>query len=80
MASSQLSITTAESGAPSETGTTVHRIDPAIVIADMQAAGFVLHSESDILRNRNDDLNKIVFAPELRGKTDRFVMRFSNPG
>jgi len=70
----------AEAGAPAETGDTVHRIDPAIVVADMEAAGFVLDGQSDLLRNPNDDLTRIVFAPELRGKTDRFMMRFKNPG
>ena len=70
----------AESGAPAETGDTVHRIDPAIVVADMEAAGFVLDGQSDLLRNPDDDLGKIVFAPELRGNTDRFIMRFKNPG
>jgi predicted methyltransferase len=70
----------AEAGAPSDTGNTVHRIDPAIVTADMEAAGFVLDGQSDILRNPDDDLSKIVFDPELRGKTDRFIMRFKNPG
>ncbi len=66
----------AESGAPIGTGNTVHRIDPAIVIADMTAAGFQLAAESDLLRNPDDDYSKIVFDPALRGKTDRFVMRF----
>ena len=66
----------AQAGSPSETGDTIHRIDPAIVIADMQAAGFTLAAQSDLLRNPNDDLSRTVFAPELRGKTDRFVMRF----
>jgi len=70
----------AEAGAPAETGDTVHRIDPAIVVADMEAAGFVLDGQSDLLRNPNDDLTRIVFAPEVRGKTDRFMMRFKNPG
>ena len=69
----------AEAGASAETGGTVHRIDPAIVIADMEAAGFVLDGQSDLLRNPEDDLTKIVFAPELRGKTDRFIMLFKNP-
>jgi len=69
----------AEAGAPAETGDTVHRIDPAIAIADMEAAGFILDGQSEILRNPEDDLTKIVFAPELRGKTDRFVMRFKSP-
>lgn len=68
----------AEAGAPSSSGNDVHRIDPAIVIDVMTGAGFELEAESDILRNPADDLSKIVFAPELRGKTDRFVMRFRN--
>ena len=70
----------AETGAPAETGDTLHRIDPAIVLADMEAAGFVLDGQSDLLRNPDDDHGKIVFAPEIRGKTDRFLMRFRNPG
>ena len=66
----------AEPGSPGDSGGTVHRIDPAIVIADMQAAGFVVDASSDLLRNSNDDYSKNVFAPELRGKTDRFILRF----
>jgi len=69
----------AEAGAPAETGDTVHRIDPAIAIAEMEAAGFILDGQSDLLRNPDDDLTKSVFAPEIRGKTDRFIMRFKNP-
>lgn len=68
----------AKAGAPPETGDTLHRIDPALVIANMEAAGFTLDGQSDILRNPEDDLSLIVFAPEIRGKTDRFVMRFKN--
>jgi predicted methyltransferase len=45
----------------------------------MEAAGFILDGQSDILRNPEDDLTKIVFTPELRGKTDRFIMRFKSP-
>jgi predicted methyltransferase len=70
----------AESGAPSESGGTLHRIDPAIVIAKMEKAGFELVARSDILRNANDDTSKIVFTPELRGKTDRFILQFRKPG
>ena len=69
----------ADAGAPPETGNTLHRIDPALVIANMEAAGFVLDGQSDILRNADDDHSQIVFAPDLRGKTDRFIMRFRNP-
>lgn len=66
-------------GAPPETGDSLHRIDPALVIANMEAAGFVLVGQSDVLRNPDDDLSQIVFAEGIRGNTDRFVMRFTNP-
>lgn len=70
---------TAATGAPPETGDLLHRIDPALVVATMEAAGFVFEDRSEILRNPDDDVSKIVFAPEIRGKTDRFVMRFRKP-
>jgi len=66
-------------GAPRETGDSLHRIDPAIVIADMQAAGFELEASSNLLRNADDDHSRIVFDPEVRGRTDRFVLRFRKP-
>jgi predicted methyltransferase len=68
--------------AQGDTRTTVeklHRIDPAVVKADFKAAGFVLDSESDLLRNAGDDHSKLVFDPSVRGKTDRFVFRFRRP-
>ena len=69
----------AASGSPAETGNTQHRIDSAIVIAELEAAGFVLDGESDVLANPEDDHTKGVFDPEIRGKTDRYVMRFRKP-
>ncbi len=69
----------AASGSPAETGNTLHRIDSAIVIAELEAAGFVLDGESDVLRNAEDDHSKGVFDPEIRGKTDRYVLRFTKP-
>jgi predicted methyltransferase len=69
----------AETGAPRETGGTLHRIDPGIVIAEVQAAGFDFEEKSDILRNMDDDYGKNVFDPEVRGKTDRFILRFRKP-
>ena len=69
----------AAEGAPSDTGGTTHRIDAAIVIAMMTEAGFELDAQSDMLRNPDDDYEKVVFDPEIRGKTDRFVMRFRKP-
>lgn len=70
----------AEAGAPPETGGTLHRIDPGIVIMEMEAAGFALEAQSDLLRNIDDDHSKAVFDPGIRGKTDRFVLRFRKPG
>lgn len=70
----------AEAGSPRETGNSVHRIDPGIVISELELAGFVLDGKSQVLRNMDDDYSKIVFDPDLRGKTDRFVLRFRKPG
>jgi predicted methyltransferase len=70
----------AAEGAPPETGGTTHRIDPVIVIAAMTAAGFELDGQSDLLRNPTDDYEKVVFDPEVRGNTDRFILRFRKPG
>ena len=69
----------AEAGAPSTTGTTLHRIDPEIVKRDMLAAGFILDGQSTILINDTDDKTKLVFDPSVRGKTSRFILRFKNP-
>ncbi len=56
-----------------------HRIDPAVVKADFERAGFVLEGESDMLRNPADDHMLNVFDPQIRGKTDRFVFKFRKP-
>jgi len=66
-------------GSPAETGGTLHRIDVGLVKRDFAAAGFVLEAESDVLRNSADDLGKGVFDPAVRGRTDRFVLRFRRP-
>ena len=57
----------------------LHRIDPDIVKADFARAGFTLEAESDLLHVAADDHSKSVFDPAVKGKTDRFVMRFRKP-
>lgn len=57
----------------------LHRIDPETVKADYLKAGFVLDGTSDLLRNPADDHSKLVFDPSIRGKTDRFIMKFRKP-
>ncbi|HEX8308715.1 MAG TPA: methyltransferase [Allosphingosinicella sp.] len=57
----------------------LHRIDPAVVKADFERAGFVLEAQSQILRVPGDDHSKNVFDPSIRGSTDRFMYRFRKP-
>ncbi|HEY0014483.1 MAG TPA: methyltransferase domain-containing protein [Allosphingosinicella sp.] len=57
----------------------VHRIDPAVVRADFERAGFVLEAQSDMLRNAEDNYAVNVFDAAIRGRTDRFVYRFRKP-
>lgn len=57
----------------------LHRIDPEVIKADFKRAGFVLAGTSDMLRNPADDHSLLVFDPKIRGKTDRFVLKFRKP-
>jgi predicted methyltransferase len=57
----------------------LHRIDPAVVLADFKRAGFVLAGSSKLLRNPADDHSLLVFDPAIRGKTDRFIYKFRKP-
>ena len=66
-------------GDPRAIADTLHRIDPERVKADMAAAGFVLVAESPVLRRSEDPHDKNVFDPAIRGKTDRFVLKFRRP-
>jgi predicted methyltransferase len=58
---------------------TLHRIDPAVVKAEVVAAGFVFDGESKVLANPADAHTALVFDPSIRGKTDQFVYRFRKP-
>ncbi len=61
-----------------DTGT-LHRIDPAIVKAEVTAAGFVFDGESGAVANSADPHTATVFDPSIRGHTDQFVYRFRKP-
>lgn len=69
----------AAAGSGSESGNTLHRIDPAIAVQALEAAGFDLEAESDVLHNADDDYSLNMADPAVRGKTDRFVFRFRKP-
>ena len=50
-----------------------------MVFDEVSAAGFDLIGETDALENLDDPLNVIVFQPDLRGDTHRFVLKFQKP-
>lgn len=55
---------------------TLHRIDPAVVIQEVEAAGFVLDAQTALLANKDDPHASKVFDPSIKGETDRFAYRF----
>ena len=57
----------------------LHRIDPEVIKADFQRAGFELVGVRNFLRNPADDHSLVVFDPKVRGKTDRVAYRFRKP-
>jgi predicted methyltransferase len=57
----------------------LHRIDPAVVKAEVTAAGFEYVGESDALHQAGDDHSLPAFDKSMRGKTDRFIYKFRKP-
>ena len=57
----------------------LHRVDPAAVRKEIEAAGFVFDGQSDVLANPADPHTANVFDAALRGHTDRFAYRFRKP-
>ncbi|WP_223789395.1 class I SAM-dependent methyltransferase [Marinicella meishanensis] len=55
---------------------TLHRIEKDHAIKQIEAIGFKLVAESAVLANPDDDKTTSVFAPDTRGKTDRFIAVF----
>ena len=56
-------------------GKTLHRIEQAFVVAEIQRAGFVLDGEGAFMRSAADTLDK---SSNLPG-SDKFVLRFMKP-
>lgn len=69
----------AASGTPLDPQDKFHRIDPAIVKKQVEAAGFKFDGESKVLSNPADDHTKAVFDPSIRGHTDQFLFKFRKP-
>lgn len=66
-----------EPGAGTSVTGTLHRIDPAVVKAEMEAAGFKLDAESKALARSDDPHTARVFT--LHDVTDIFMLRFKKP-
>jgi predicted methyltransferase len=58
---------------------TLHRIDPAVVRKEVEAAGFKFVGESTVLRNPADDRTKGVFDGAVRSHTDQCIDKFQRP-
>ena len=58
---------------------TLHRIDPAIVRKEVEAAGFKFAGESKVLNNPADPLDVAVFDKSIRGHTSQFAYKFVKP-
>jgi predicted methyltransferase len=67
-------------GAGATQTSTLHRIEDVVVRREVEAAGFKLEAESNLLRNPADPHTARVTDPSIRGKTDQFVLKFRKPG
>jgi predicted methyltransferase len=66
----------AAAGTGTSQAESLHRIEPAAVRKEVEAAGFVLEAESTVLANKDDPHSIKVFDPSIKGETDRFAYRF----
>ncbi len=62
-----------------ETAENWRRMDPVLVIKEVQAAGFVLEDFSGIHYTPDDELRYEVGRKSVTGNTDRFALRFRKP-
>lgn len=69
----------AAAGTGTSDAQSLHRIEPASVREEVEAAGFVLDEESPLLANKYDPHAIKVFDPSIKGETDRFAYRFVKP-
>ncbi len=69
----------AAKGAPADVTDTLHRIDPALVRREIEAAGFQFIAESTLLANAADSHTAGVFNATIVGRTDQFIYKFKRP-
>jgi predicted methyltransferase len=66
-------------GTGTSSAQSLHRIEPASVREEVEAAGFELDAESTMLASGDDTHSIKVFDPSIKGETDRFAYRFVKP-
>lgn len=64
-------------GDPKEIAETIHRMDPALLRAELEAAGFAFAAEADFLSVPEDPKTEAFFKRD--GPTDSFVHRYTKP-
>src|SRR5258707_2750297 len=69
----------AAAGAGTSDTQALHRIDPASVREEVEAAGFVLGGESTEVANTADPHPGKLVDPSIKGETDRFAYPFVKP-
>jgi predicted methyltransferase len=69
----------AAEGTGKESAQQLHRIEESFVRRDVARFGLEFVAANEALRNPADDHSVTAFAPEVRGKTDRFVLLFRKP-
>jgi len=69
----------AEDGAGISQGKSLHRVEPALVRREIEAAGFVFEAESHALSNPDDEHDWNIFSERRRDQTDRFLYLFRKP-
>ena len=57
----------------------LHRMEKSKALEAIMAAGFEVVGDSDLLSNAADDRTQMVFATDIRGKTDRFLLKLRKP-
>ncbi len=63
-------------GTGKEVAGKLHRLNEDWAKKSLVAHGFVFEKSYDGLRNPNDQLDKLVFDPAVKGKTDRYVQLY----
>jgi predicted methyltransferase len=63
----------AKAGTGKEVASSLHRLNEDWSKKSLTSAGFVFEKSYDGLRNKADPLDKGVFDPSIKGKTDRYV-------